>query len=638
MESDSPRPPRTTSPGMTSRRGTASHGLFRIPDRLLERKRSSGRLGPILAWSVVYADIGTSIYYVPGILFGDGQHGVGRAAAAFVLATGLAVILLALKYVDVSARYPEGGGVVSVAADAFGPIVACIGGTLICASYFLTAAISSVSGFMYLDAILPLGQWVTPAACIGMLALGVLNAIGIRESAVLTAFLAVAALAVNVVVLVITVLNLKDVQWQMVFSQVYDLKELGTWRIMVGFAGAWLAFSGLESISQIAPALREPRARTALTAMILVVVALLLTSPLITALSTALLDPGLRHGYMFELGALFGGKALKFAVVLSASTLLIGAANTAIIGCYHVFLSLGRLGFLPKSLSERNARFGTPHRAIAVSVLVPVVVALATWGNIDLLGHMYTFGLLGAFTFTSVGLDKMRWQEGLRGPGFWFGTLITVLVGAAWLITMVSNLSGTLFGGGVTVVGFGLAYAIRRGWIAGMKAGIVSAEAAERAGTDLASAVDVITVEEAIDMKAMYSSTTLVAVRAPNLRLFQEALARARGAGDQAVYLLYVDEVPGLFYPPKDGPSRDANEVLTAGVDYFRQADFVAVPVWRMAHDAGASIAGAAKKLGVDAVMVGTSQRTAIWHLLRGNVLRSLVRELPEKTRVWICN
>lgn len=623
---------------MAARRGTAAHGIFRIPEGLLLRKRSSGRLGPILAWSVVYADIGTSIYYVPGILYGDGQHGVGRAAAAFVLATGLAVILLALKYVEVSARYPDGGGVVSVASDAFGDIAGCIGGTLICASYFLTAAISSVTGFMYLDAILSLGPWITPAACLGMVGLGVLNAIGIRESAVLTAFLAAIALLVNLIVLTLALVKLEPVHWQVVWSQVYDLKELGNWRIMVGFAGAWLAFSGLESISQIAPALREPRQRTALQAMILVVVALLLTSPLITALSTALLDPKHRLGYMFELGSLFGGNTLKIAVVLSASTLLIGAANTAIIGCYHVFLSLGRLGFLPKSLSERNARFGTPHWAIVVSVAVPVVVALATWGNIDLLGHMYTFGLLGAFSFTSIGLDKMRWQEGIRGPRFWMGTLISLMVGSAWAITMVSNLSATLFGGGVTIVGFGLAYAVRRGWIAGLKSGFVTAEAAERAGSNLASAVELITVEEAIDMKAMYSSTTLVAVRAPNLRLFQEALARARGAGDQAVYLLYVDEVPGLFYPPKDGPSREANEVLTAGVDYFRQADFVALPIWRMAHDAGASVAGAAKKLGVSAVMVGTSQRTAIWHLLRGNVLRSLVRELPEQTRVWICN
>jgi len=127
-------------------------------------------------------------------------------------------------------------------------------------------------------------------------------------------------------------------------------------------------------------------------------------------------------------------------------------------------------------------------------------------------------------------------------------------------------------------------------------------------------------------------------VRAPNLRLFQEALARARGAGDQAVYVLYVDEIPGLFFPPKSGPSAEARNVLQASVDYFKQAGMTAIPIWRMAHDAGASVAGAARKLGVGAVMVGTSQRGAVWHLLRGNVLTSLVKELPLPTRVWIVN
>ena len=72
-----------------------------------------------------------------------------------MLVTGIAFVLLALKYVDVAARYPDGGGVVSVASDAFGPMIGCIGGILICVDYFLTGAISSVSGFQYLAAELP---------------------------------------------------------------------------------------------------------------------------------------------------------------------------------------------------------------------------------------------------------------------------------------------------------------------------------------------------------------------------------------------------------------------------------------------------------------------------------------------------
>ena len=56
-----------------------------------------GRLGPLLCWAIVYADIGTSVYYVPGILYRE----VGTSAASFVLATAIVFIFLAEKYSDI---------------------------------------------------------------------------------------------------------------------------------------------------------------------------------------------------------------------------------------------------------------------------------------------------------------------------------------------------------------------------------------------------------------------------------------------------------------------------------------------------------------------------------------------------------
>ena len=105
------------------------HRLLSLPERLLERKRSSGRLGSLLAWAVVFADIGTSIYYVPGILYGEAGTASARRRPRSCWRPAWPFILLALKYVEVSARYPDGGGVVSVATDAFGPMVGCLGGS-----------------------------------------------------------------------------------------------------------------------------------------------------------------------------------------------------------------------------------------------------------------------------------------------------------------------------------------------------------------------------------------------------------------------------------------------------------------------------------------------------------------------------
>jgi amino acid transporter len=520
-------------------------------------------------------------------------------------------------------------------------MLGCIGGILICVDYFLTGALSSVSGFQYLAAAVPwLTPWIAPAACAALLILGTLNFIGIRESAVLTAILACASLGVNLIVVGVVVARLDAHQWRLVLAQFRAITALRPWPILVGFGSSWLAFSGLESISQIAPALQEPRERTALRAVLMVIAGIFFTSPLITAFETALLDATRVNPdqFVYELGAAFGPRALTVAIVLTSSTLLVGAANTALIGCYHVFLALVRLGYMPRWLAERNHRFGTPHRAIAIAVAVPVAVVLATHGQMALLGDMYSFGLLGAFTMTSVGLDRMRLQENKRGLAFWLGIVTSLLVVVAWAVNLVSKTKATIFGGTTTILGFVVAYAVQKGWIGGRREGFTDAEAAEKAAAELASSVDVVTLDEAMDMRAMYRSTTLVALRAPNLRLFQQALARARGSGDGAIYVIYVDEIPGLFFPPKGAPSKDALSVLTAAVDYFKQAGCVAVPIWRMGHDAGASVAGAARRLGVEAVMVGTSQRNAVWHLLRGSVLKSLVQDLPPEVRVWICN
>ena len=83
----------------------------------------------------------------------------------------------------------------------------------------------------------------------------------------------------------------------------------------------------------------------------------------------------------------------------------------------------------------------------------------------------------------------------------------------------------------MTLVGFALAYAVRKGWMGTPRSGFVSAEAAESAGGQLETAVDILTLAEAIDMRAMYASTTLVSMRAPNLRLFQEAACAGHFTG-----------------------------------------------------------------------------------------------------------
>src|SRR4030088_1378588 len=145
-----------------------------------EAAHAKGRLGPLLCWAVVFADIGTSIYYVPGILYST----VGKLAGFFVFLTITVFILLTLKYVEVTYRFPQGGGVVTVAAKALNRWFGALGGMFILVDYFLTAAISCLSGMLYLSVVFPAMQPFALEITIGALVLlGILNWIGISASA-----------------------------------------------------------------------------------------------------------------------------------------------------------------------------------------------------------------------------------------------------------------------------------------------------------------------------------------------------------------------------------------------------------------------------------------------------------------------
>jgi amino acid transporter len=184
---------------------------------------------------VVFCDIGTSVYYVPGILYGH----VKDATPFFVLLTTGGFILLALKYIEISWRNPEGGGVVTITTKAFGPMWGCLGGMLITVDYFLTTAISSVSGLQYVGSVFPaVDNHVILLSCIGIGVLAALNIIGIRESATVSLIMACAAFFIDLIVIGAAFTSMTSSQWQTVLTHLGTGKGISTYELLVGFAAA----------------------------------------------------------------------------------------------------------------------------------------------------------------------------------------------------------------------------------------------------------------------------------------------------------------------------------------------------------------------------------------------------------------
>ncbi len=384
----------------------------------LGQHQSIGQLGPLLCWAVVFADIGSSIYYVPGILYGR----VGNLAGFFVLLTMSAFVLLTLEYAEVSERFPEGGGVVTVAAQAMNSWVSALGGMFILVSYFLTAAISSLSAIHYFSVVLPpLTPFVLGIAIGVLFLLGLLNWVGISESAKVSLIGALIAFVSDLAIIWTVFTHIPISEFPFLFTRMFAHASLTPTSILVGFAGAFLAFSGLESISQLSPTMKTPRKKIIGIALFLVVITIGVTSPLLTLLATLLqqeeaADPVLSTQLISLLGGHWGNTILQIEVAVSASLILALASNTALIGAYHVFLALSRMEFFPAFILKRNRFRGTPHWSIAFATGIPIAVLLLVHGQIDILGDMYAFGLLGAFTVTCIGLDIIRYRERKAAP------------------------------------------------------------------------------------------------------------------------------------------------------------------------------------------------------------------------------
>jgi basic amino acid/polyamine antiporter, APA family len=445
---------------------------YRPKHRGLERVLGTGAL-----FSTAYGNVGSSIYYALGLV---AIFALGMTPVVFVIA-GLIFACTAATYTEATTMFPEAGGSSSFARRAFNEFWSFFAAWGQMLNYIITVAISAFFVPHYLGVFWePLGE--SPADIVGgvvvVALLAALNVVGVKESAGLNVFLALADF--------LTQLALVAVGVALVFSPdtLVQNVDFGTAptvsNFLIAIPVAMVAYTGIETISNLAEEARDygrtiPRAMAAVVAAVFAIYALLpavaLSAMPVKDGETALALPKEEGGYAddpilgvvanIELGPLQGAAEVYVGVL--AATILFIATNAGMIGVSRLTYSMGQYRQLPERLRALHPRFRTPYVAIVVFGIVACLTILP--GQAEFLGTIYAFGAMLSFTIAHLAVIALRIKQPqrerpYRGPGTlrlrgWDLPLFALIGGlgtaTSWAVVTVLNLE-TLIAGAIWLI------------------------------------------------------------------------------------------------------------------------------------------------------------------------------------------
>ena len=398
-------------------------------------------LGVFSLFSAGYGNVGSSIYYALGLV---ALVALGATPVVLLIA-GIFFIFTALSYAEGTAMLPEAGGSASFARRGFNDLFGSITGWALAFSYIVTIAISAYAVPSYL------GYFWSPlkdSAVIGTItAMGIvaflmcLNVIGVKESSVLNSVFAVLDVVTQLLIILLAILFLFN-------GELIMQRITGYWpsvpELVFGIAVATIAYTGVETISQLAEETKRPSVNAPRALVIMMVVVLLLFSGIAVAGFSAMTplemasewarDPiaGIAYGLnaaivpeeiaaglssnpevVIIITTFFSGLLdfVPFLVAILAATILIIATNAGLMGISRLNFSLGRFQLMPLALSTVHSKFKTPYRSVILYALIAICLLIPGFFARDVfihLGGLYAFGSLLAFALAHASIIRLR--------------------------------------------------------------------------------------------------------------------------------------------------------------------------------------------------------------------------------------
>jgi len=384
--------------------------------RRIKRFRLRRILGVPALFSAGYGNVGSSIYYALGIV-----ALVALGATPIVLAiAGILFIFTALTYAEGTAALPEAGGSASFARHGFNDTAGFIAGWALMLSYIVTISISAYTIPPYL------GYFWEPfkespiigtATSMGIVVfLMTINIFGIKETSLMNLGATILDIATQVSLIVIGFILLFNplVVWHRIIDN-----WPSTGNLILGIALASIAYTGIETMSQMAEETKQPEKRVPKALFMMIATVLVLFAGISLVSLSAMTPQELASewsrdpvaGIAANLPLMMLQYILKPLIAILAGTILLIATNAGLIGISRLAFSLGEHKLVPAVFSRVHARYKTPYISIILFSVIAILIILPGFfaANIfENMGALYAFGSLLAFMFAHASILSLR--------------------------------------------------------------------------------------------------------------------------------------------------------------------------------------------------------------------------------------
>ncbi len=377
---------------------------------------------------------------------------LGLAGIHYIVPISVSIVMLLgivyFSYRQTIEAYPSGGGSYTVASKNLGTFMGLLSASALMIDYVLVVAVGISAGVGALVSAFPNWQPFTLQICLASLfVITLVNLRGVRDTGMvftIPTYLFVvclfAVLAIGVGKTILTGGHPIPVFHEARTIPVHATVSL--WLLLRAFSSGCTAMTGVEAVSNGVMAFQEPRRRSALYTLTIIIAILMLLllgiAYLCRSYGIGATEPG-QSGYQSVLsqlvGAVMGRGWFYYVTMFSILLVLALQANTAFAGFPRLCNAVAHNGYLPHAFTNRGRRLVYSYGIYILAFLAGTLLFIFG-GVTDRLIPLFAIGAFLAFTLSQAGMvghwlrkkDRRAWRSmAINGLGA-VATALTVIV------------------------------------------------------------------------------------------------------------------------------------------------------------------------------------------------------------------